>query len=256
MRIAVTAITQNIDLRSGKQQSFLALELPSGRTLQVPVDEQTVVEVIKESKGAGAPEAKAETSFRMDATPSVARLDDATSYEEPMRETSQAPRNEDRGRSSAILWMQLPEEVLSTKYKAALVSINAPETMSGEDLRNILAEIERQFSEEDWQRALLNVDFDLAPDLGPGPDATSVQQLDAEPLMKVQAASPAPVVPVAPPINQISWSDGSPMIRASAPSIRTVPKDDMGNPIVDGPDVQSYLGPPGENSDEDGISSI
>jgi len=131
-------------------------------------------------------------------------------------------------------WASLPDHTLSAEMKKAFVLLEVDKRITYELLDNVRKSVTENFSQEDWDQAL-----------------TLGQPITRKP--QVAAPVKQEVAP-APAVGQVQWSNGSPIVASTAS--RTVPKDDMGYPILSDGSVDPYTSLGGESRDEDGVGSL
>ncbi|MFA5435986.1 MAG: hypothetical protein WC372_08125 [Candidatus Neomarinimicrobiota bacterium] len=135
-------------------------------------------------------------------------------------------------------WPTLPEKVLSSQLKRALQMLNVPPDVPASELRELVANVQAEFTEGDW--AEVNKSFD--------------RQHEGKPEV-APAVLTAPPAPPQPALGQVTWSDGSPVMPIVKPA-RTVPTDDYGYPVTGGGvDPSSVVGN-GDDIDEDGVGQL
>ena len=135
-----------------------------------------------------------------------------------------------------VEWMGLPDEVLAPAIKAAFSHLDMGERMTPVMIRSMEKEILEKFGAEEWEEVL-----------GEG-----WQQM--LPRMEPQARPPQRA-PQQPPIGQVQWANGAPMISGQSRS-RTVPKTDMGYPVLNDGTVDPGEVVGGTDMDEDGVGSL
>lgn len=138
---------------------------------------------------------------------------------------------EDKAPPETILWSELPEEILSARMKAAFTALGVDSELTPLRIQGLVSTVESSFTQQDWDEV-----FGIKR---PTP-----------------SAAPQPAPPPAPPVGVIQWADGAPILSGASPS-RTVPKDEMGYPLVSGSGVaRSDFLSNDSTADEDGVGQI
>jgi hypothetical protein len=139
--------------------------------------------------------------------------------------------------SAVVNWASLPDAILGSQLKRALTVLGVPNEVLAPELRELVKGIQEEFTEEDWTEV----------------NQAYVRQAGVPPPSPAPPPAPVQPAPPRPPVGQVTWSDGAPVLPQSRPA-RTVPKDDMGYPIVRGAgvDPDAVIGG-GDDYDEDGI---
>lgn len=233
--IRAIRIDQHFNLSDGSVQNYLIVELPDGTELKAPLSEEQTEQVIRATVNGeeyNQPPAMRDRRHLepQETEPSPVQMvgeqsdeQDEVNAQALFDNLTQEPATEDR----LINWGQLSNETLTVMMKAAFKMLGAPPQMTFADVQKLANNIAEQFGPEDWSQ---------------------VQQ-------RLTTSKPKPAPRAVPPINQVQWADGSPMVAGTKPA-RTIPKDDMGNPIIDGEiDPGEVVAGTGD-IDEDGVSSL
>ncbi len=241
INIRATRIDQSFSLENGAMQNFLIVTLPDGSELRAPITDEQVEQLVKEVSGTnGAGVAHDMVGLGEEVvTPWNGKT---PTYPDPPVQTigAESPEQDEVNAQALfnqlqeeaepeptgelINWGALPNEMLTVTMKAAFRLLGAAPQMSYADVQQLSSNIADTFGEEDWAK----VRASLAP---------------------AQAAPPKP------PIGQVQWADGSPMVAGSKPA-RTVPKDAAGYPVVDNEVDPGEIVVTGSDSDEDGVSQL
>jgi len=139
--------------------------------------------------------------------------------------------------AETVDWGKLSDEILSPAMKAAFLHLKIPSRLTPAQVRSIEEEVMGKFGDDEWEEVL-------------GPLAASMAP-------KAQVAAPAAPSPPqpAPPLGQVQWADGAPMLANTRPS-RTVPKTSMGYPIPQNGTIDPGEMVGGEDPDEDGVGQL
>jgi hypothetical protein len=128
-----------------------------------------------------------------------------------------------------VLWENLPNDLLHPLIKAALRQANTPPVLDGQHLQMRVNHIQSVYTEEDW--VLLAEEIGLS---APAPQA------------KKPARAPAK------PLGELRWQDGGVVAQGRPP--RTIPKNDVGAPMVPGQvSIDGLVDRTGDNRDEMGV---
>lgn len=235
----ITRIDQSFDLASKEIQTFAVLELPDGTELKFHVD----AEVSKKLMGlAGEP-------VEAPVPPKVAKVSArglVKESHEPLPppppqepEPEFTPEEADEVLTEADVeldWQLLPDDELQPRFKAALFKLKIPSRVKVSQLVALVQQIEERFTPNDWREVLGDVPQAEAPARPPP-----------------QPPPPAPQ----PQVGQVTWADGSIINPTATTRARTVPKDDLGYPIVDGDrDPGEVVAGHGADVDEDGVGQL
>jgi hypothetical protein len=148
-------------------------------------------------------------------------------------------------------WGQLPDKVLPERFKAAMRSLDLPSLMLPSDIQRVVENIMAEFTEQDWLE-VAEIEKAKQQNAVPPPQPSLASGTAG-------LATPPEVVPPPqpPPIGQVVWNDGSPVLPAQSRRARTVQKDEMGYPIVSNSDIDpgEVIGS-GDDIDEDGIGQM
>jgi hypothetical protein len=129
-----------------------------------------------------------------------------------------------------------------------------PEVLSTTAIRNLLDQIAERFGDAEWAEVMAKY-----PD-GPYDDPMPVQQAQPvpQPPQVVRGAGLRPPMPQAqPPLKQVQWSDGSPMMPGTANRGRVhVPVNEAGFPISANSIDPGEIVAGGEEGDEDGVAQF
>ena len=236
--LQVVAIDQRyvFGAKGNQLQNYVVLELPDGGEVRASIDDDTAKRLLLLDAEASDADGGLEP-LRKQVAPVVPQPlfnppESVVDYSTPL--SVELPAEAD---VSAVAWMELPDEVLSPAMKAAFHHLGIEEKLVPVAIRSIEREVMDKFGSVEWEEVL-------------GPSW-------AEYVTGPQPAPPPPPTPQAqPPIGQVSWADGSPMVPGTSRRARTVPKDSFGYPILnDGTvDPGEVLG--GSDPDEDGVSSL
>ncbi len=243
--INVISIAQSVDLASGELSNILVLQLPDGTEINAIVQEAVVDKVYGLVNGS-------------DAQPPLqaAPAPDPGRPQEVLKEAAPAPP-QDAEQTMEVNWMQLDEQYLPPHLKSALRSLNVPEVLSTTAIRNLLNQISERFGEEEWAEVRAKY-----PN-GPYDDPMPAQQPQPvpQPPQVVRGAGlrpPAQQAPQAqPPLKQVQWSDGSPMMPGTASRGQVhVPVNAAGFPISANTVDPGEIVAGGEEGDEDGVAQF
>jgi hypothetical protein len=241
----VVRIDQTLDLNGGGITNFVVFRVGDELELRAAVDEDTMQRVLvlvgakEEPEEEPVPErnplpgwptpeeAAAQQQAQLQAEMD-ARIAELQQAQKQAAAAPPIPKTE----PVLIEWMSLPDNIISPMMKAAMVRLGMPTEMSVDSLQQATEQIAEKFTEADWQATL------------------------GEPA--IQKAGPR--VPVVPglgraPQPKVTFSDGTPMVPGGTPA-RTVPKDDMGYPIVQGAGVDPGEVVGGSDTDEDGVGQF
>lgn len=227
--LPVTRIDQSYDLTGASDmmvQNYIVLQLPSGREIRAPIGSDDVQTLIRQYGNEPMPE----PHTRLERAAPEERPVPFTPPEATPREVppGDVPLTEEEAENTPIAWNELDDNVLSPVMKAAFFKLRAPMMMTPRAIMALVEDISSKFSPEDWREV-------------------TGQDVVVEP----PAPAPQPQAPVRGP----RWADGSPMMPGSV-SGRTVPKDEMGYPIVEGEvDAGEVVGH-GTDVDEDGVGQL
>jgi len=223
----IIAVDQSLELASGLTKNFLVLQLANGAFVRAEVDEQATRAVLQQVVG--------DDEELGEVTPAAAGAKTVDISPPP---TPPAGINVTAAPEQLVSWDELPEDVLSEHMKRALEMLNAPAEMPFEQLSGLVKQIQDSFTPDDW----------IAVGVSPG-------AIEGPRPPQPAAPQPAPQ-PQQPAVGEIQWADGSPIVPGMGRVARTVPKDDMGYPIVGGSDVDPGEVVGGLDQDEDGIGQM
>lgn len=231
----VTRIDQSLNLDTQKLENFLVFMLPDGTECRSPITDEVAKRVMRLSRNG--------SSTLVDVTAKTAEdVESATSPDvEPyLPQEGEAEPPEEKGTEEPLYrWEDLPDESLSRRTKTAMRLVGAPPEMTANDIRQVINNISEQFEDDDWDA----VDSAMAME-------------DPEPPAPPPPPAPRPAAQApAPPLNQVQWADGAPIVSGTMPS-RTVQADAKGNPIVDNNDVDPGEVVAGGDTDEDGVGQL
>jgi len=241
INVSVIGIDQRVVFGTkGQMQNFLVLRMPNGREVRAPIDIETTKELVTmDANGTnGEPQKLRSEHTSWDAP---AEADMAYASPAPPAQVSTAglqPSSEQRPLQTAeeaetVEWAKLADEILSPAMKAAFMHLKMPARLTPASVRSIETEVMGKFGPEEWEEVL-----------GPVLAQTMVPKV----------ATPAPSR-AAPPIGQVQWADGAPMVGGGRPS-RTVPKTSMGYPIPNDGTIDPGEVVGGTDMDEDGVSQL
>lgn len=134
MKATITDIDQRFSLESGAVANFVVIQLPSGRQVRAPIDDETVQAIISESQGVTPrdPVAEPEPSSK------------AFTHEDFDLETIELSPVASLGihdREGAVAWEILPDSQLSPQMKKILKDSQINPIISNEDLEALKAQI-------------------------------------------------------------------------------------------------------------------
>lgn len=252
MNIKAVGLTQRTSLANGTVgdvQTFLSLELPNGKVIEVQAAEESAKELLLALRAAGGaappPPQRTVEARRAPPPPPPQPAPEPLTYDKEedgfVFGGGGAEMPEPAPEGPMVRWSELPDEMLHPLMKAALAQVGTPALLSGSHLQVRVENIQNTFTEEDWNQldALLNgmndkVEAEVA-EITQTP--TPAQQADQEYRDALELMQPdAPKKPKrkpAPALGAVQWANGAPIIAQSKPA-RTVPKDDYGNPMVPG----------------------
>lgn len=245
--INVISIGQSVNLESGKLSSILVLQLPDGTEVNAVVPDDAVDKVYALVNGS-APAAQ---------QPPAAPIQPPPQPQEVPKTAAPVQQQSPEQGQMEVNWMQLDEEYLPPHMKSALRSLNVPEILTTTAIRNLLNQIAERFGEAEWAEVMAKY-----PN-GPYDDPMPVQQAQPapQPPQVVRGAGlqpPRQQAPQAqPPLRQVQWSDGSPMVPGTASQGRVhVPVNEAGFPISANSVDPGEIVAGGEEGDEDGVAQF
>lgn len=231
MLVKLLRIDQSFSLESGESSFFAVFMLPGGREVLAEMAPDATEAVIKCSMQAQADHnelASPPPPLRNPPPPPIEHPQPAqVSVPVPPVPTpaSPVPVNEEElfAHDEKIAWRELPDETLNPRMKSILGSLGIDDVIHLSELKNLVERIVAKM---------------------PAPKPPPPQRAPQTPVTNI------------PNVGQVSWTNG-PVIMEKKP-IRTVPKDDMGYPIVPG---NRDTRDPGEvvghgDKDEDGIGQL
>jgi len=230
INVNVVAIDQRYALGAGGQlQNYLVLRLPNGAEARAAIDTETakmfLVLDAKNNQGAISQEPSAPITSAGWEIPHT-----------PTPQTQQAPQPVPEETGPTLFdWMALPDDTLPAYMKAAFTKLELPGRMTPDQINNMVREVSEKFGPEEWQEALGDGWKELLPRAAPAP-----------------APAPRPQ----PALGVVAWADGSPMVAGTSTRGRTVPKTDMGYPILNDGSVDPGEVVAGGEQDEDGVGSL
>lgn len=251
--INVISIAQSVNLTTGMMDNILVLQLPDGTEVNAVVPESVVDKVYALANGGAATQAPVQQPLQQ---------------QPPMQQPPSAsiPQQEPGVPPSEVHWLSLPDNQLPIHMKSALKYLNVPEGLTINALQNLLGQIEEKFGDTEWaevQERYPNGPYEAAP---AAPQQASVMpqqtpQPPPQPPLQVHTTglqAPSPQAPrPQPPLQQVMWSDGSPMIPGQQNRGRTVPANKAGFPIAgDGSMDPGEIVAGGEEGDEDGVAQF
>lgn len=235
--LPVTRIDQSYDLTGAADtmvQNYVVLQLPSGREIRAPIGSDDVQALIRQYSDAPMEPMHATLVRRSPQPPAPAPapmsapmpVDEITPEPGPEQTpTQEGGITQEEAETTPIPWNELDDNILSPVMKAAFFKLKAPMLMSPRAIMALVEDISSKFTPEDWREVT-------------GQDVI------------VEPPQPQP-----PRVRGPRWADGSPMMPGSVAG-RTVPKDDMGYPIVEGEvDAGEVVGH-GSDVDEDGVGQL
>ena len=157
--------------------------------------------------------------------------------------------------------MELSEGQLPTHLKSALKYLKVPEVLTVTAINNLLGQIQERFGDTEWAEVMEkypNGPYESAnmpqqtPQPPPQPPPQQVTTTGLRPPQQAPQASQPQL-----PIEQVQWSDGSPMIPGQQNRGRTVPANEAGFPIAgDGSVDPGEVVAGGDAGDEDGVAQF
>lgn len=226
-------IDQSYSLEDGESQNFLVMEMPDGTELRTLINEDQTTQIITASVNGNAPwsektvQGKGAISTRglqqVQTVGGQSDHQDASNAQALFEDLT----SDDEGPSEGELinWGSLPNDVLTVTMKAAFKMLGAATQLKYEDIQQLANNVAESFGPEEWAKVQA--------------------QITSAPQAKSHAR---------PPIGQVQWADGSPMVAGTVPS-RTVPKDDAGYPIITG-EIDPGEVVAGGDTDEDGVGQL
>lgn len=144
--------------------------------------------------------------------------------------------------------------------KAALTYLNVPQTLTINALNNLIQQVNERFGAEEWaevQERFPNWDVTAQPQASPQPPIPQPVQPAPQPVPQpTQQPVPTAGLQPAPPVGQVQWADGSPMIPGTVRG-RTVPANEKGYPILnDGTVDPGEVVGGGDDVDDDGVGQF
>lgn len=213
-----------------EKHTYLVLGTDAGHEVRIRISDEDLQRVINAL--AGGPldpdaEAKEERRIARPLTP-----EEAIAQTPTPREVSEGdvPLTEEEAVNTPIAWNELDDGVLSPVMKAAFFKLRAPMMLTPKAIMALVDDITEKFTAQDWKDVV-----------GPGMGEA------------IQPAEPPPPQPRAP--SRVQWADGSPMMPGSVAG-RTVPKDEMGYPVVEGEVDPGEVVGRGSEVDEDGVGQL
>lgn len=226
---------KGVNLETGASVSKVTLRLPGGLEVESEVPEgylPVLLEAASPSEPSAAAVAAAAPQRVVHQTPTA-----PAEIEEP-EEPEEAPAMQEN-----VDWGSLPEEVLPNIVKYAFKDQGLPDRMPAEKVFQIRDAFLAEYTEDDWNSIIRKYS---------APEGGSTEVLPEEAHAEEEQAPP-PVAPVRPRKAQVEWGEGA-VMSPSVPS-RTVPKDNMGYPVVQ---RNANEVDPGELAagDEDGVEDF
>lgn len=234
MLAEVVRVDQTLDLNGGGLTNFVVFRFGNGVECRAQVDDSTLNGVLvwaEKVRGQNQPDPTPPPDPAPRAPEpglSNEQLKRAELEAEMQRKIEEMRWKNEPEEPQLIEWMSLPDNVISPMMKAAMIRLGLPSKMTEASISEATTQIAEKFTEEDWRATL-----------------GSPQQPRAR----------VPITGLQPPQPRVQFSDGSPIIPGSVPS-RTVPKDDMGYPIVQGAGVDPGEVVGGSDMDEDGVGQF
>jgi hypothetical protein len=226
-------IDESHDLLTGGTHNFLVLGTEEGHEIRIRIGDDDLQRVVNAIAGGPLdPDAVVKEMQRPVRHPRVAPETAPVAAPEQVPDEPQG-MTEEEAVNTPIAWNELDDGVLSPVMKAAFFKLKAPMLMSPRAIMALVEDISSKFTAEDWREV-------------------TGQDVVVEP--------PAPAPPPAPaqvraPVRNVQWADGTPMMPGSV-SGRTVPKDEMGYPIVEGEVDPGEVVGHGSEVDEDGVGQL
>lgn len=217
-----------------EKHTYLVLGTDAGHEVRIRIGDEDLQRVINALAGGSLdPDAEAEEAQHPVRHPRVAP--ESAPFVPPTptpREVppGDAPLTQEEAENTPIPWNELDDGVLSPVMKAAFFKLRAPMLLSPRAIMSLVDDITEKFTAQDWKDVV-----------GPGMGEVA------------QPAEPPPPQPRAP--SRAQWADGSPMMPGSV-SGRTVPKDEMGYPVVEGEVDPGEIVGRGSEVDEDGVGQL
>ena len=239
INLRATRIDQSFNLDDGGSQNFLVVQLPDGTELKAPIDDEQTDRIIRASMNGNGASQPAAVQTQDVWSPPREREEVAAEREaqwatgmqssEQDHALAQTLFNEIAGETESegdlINWGVLPNDMLTVMMKAAFRMLGTPAQLTFEDTQQLATNVAETFSAEDWAKVRESVS----------------SRPPAQPQQR-------------PPIGQVQWADGNPMVSGSVPS-RTVPTNDAGYPIVAG-EIDPGEVVAGGDTDEDGVGQL
>lgn len=230
MLVYVEDIQQSMTLRTGQVRSYLTLKLPSGVTINVPVEEEQIKAILEASVAAGEGEQQPEQPEEQYQPPAPDEFP-------PMVQEPEGTEEEQVSADDLVSWEELPDTVLSDSMKQILREVGASPEMPMNSLVTLVDDIAERMMQQAEAKAQGAVQ--------PAPAQVDPQYAD-------WPAKPAKA-PQKPPQGKVNQPVGR-VIVPQSPPIRSVQKDELGYPVVPG-----MVNDPGEIpafGDEDGVPGI
>lgn len=222
--VQVVGAAQRLSFETGELENFASIRFLN-RVHELPITLKEFELLFSKRMEVGQKEPEASVSWETRETPEEV---EAVPEAQPTYDPSDL----------VLHWPTLPEKVLSSQLKRALQMLNVPPDVPASELRELVANVQAEFTEGDW--AEVNKSFD--------------RRYEAKPEV-APAVIVTPPAPPQPALGQVTWSDGSPVMPIVKPA-RTVPTDDYGYPVTDGGvDPSSVVGN-GDDIDEDGVGQL
>jgi hypothetical protein len=243
--INVISIAQSVNLASGQLNNILVLQLPDGTEVNAIVPEAVVDKIYGLVNGSQPQQPAPQPPAPPQAPP-----------QEVPKTAAPAPTQSPEGKME-VNWMELDEEYLPAHLKSALKYLNVPEVLSTTAIRNLLNQIGERFGDEQWAEVMHK--YPNGPYENPMPQQTP--QPAPQPPRAVRGAGlqpPQQAPQPQPPLAQVQWSDGSPMIPGQGNRGRTVPANSAGFPMTgdNSMDPGEVVGGSSADVDEDGVGQF
>ena len=250
INLRATRIDQTFSLEDGETQNFLVVQLPNGAEVKAPINDDQTDQIIKASMNGSEVGNEMSGALTDPDYISVVKtgpgvpivgLQSPTSSQQDMQQVGVQSDEQDSANAQAmydqlsgreessegelINWGALPNETLTVTMKAAFKMLGAQPQLTFEDIQQLANNVAENFGPEEWGKVQ--------------------EQIAIKPPAQQQAR---------PPIAQVAWADGAPMVSGSVPS-RTMPANEKGYPIVDG-EVDPGEVVSGGDTDEDGVGQL
>lgn len=222
MNVELLEINQSVSLSDTSTSFSVVFRLPNGQLVQASLNNEATETILGcQVKESSPPQPTPPPPVQVAPPTQVAppaSVPVPTQVPTPLEDTSVFDEVDEDDR---VEWRKLDDDVLKARTKAILDAIGLPPIVSVSELKKTVEKV-----------------------------ISKLPRADVQP---PQRAAPTTVVPG---VGQVVWKDGPVVVRR--PPIRTVPKTDMGYPIVSGvretQDPGERIG--GGDADEDGVSQL